>query len=288
MTITLDVESVRAFVAIADLKSFTQAANLLGTTQSTLSLRLRRLEERINRRLIERTPRIVRLSSHGESFIPYAREFLHIHEKAVDQLFTSRKRLKLGIGCHIIGSELKSILSKVNSLHPHLALEISTNTPSKLKENFQDGQLDAIIMRSEEDRKEGTLLCIEHYSWYASPNFEYRSNEPLKLATLEEKCEVRDRASLLLKQAGIPSINVLIGGNTEIVNAAIYAGMAVGVYTHRLAPEGLVDVRNKFNLPTLPTSSIELHTHLTDQETRSVLRDIGSIFEEYNPEKMAS
>jgi len=57
----LDVEAVQAFVLAADLNSFTRAAEALDTTQSAVSLKLKRLEERLGRRLLERTPRRVRL-----------------------------------------------------------------------------------------------------------------------------------------------------------------------------------------------------------------------------------
>ncbi|SHE91993.1 DNA-binding transcriptional regulator, LysR family [Marinomonas polaris DSM 16579] len=283
--LTLDVDSVRAFVAIADLKSFTQAANLLGTTQAALSLRLKRLEERVKRRLIERTPRQVRLSSYGELFIASARDFLEAHERAVESLLLAKKRLKLGIGCHLIGSELQTMLAKVNELDPDLVLEISTDTSTKVKEEYLNGELDAVILRSEEERKEGLILCIEHYSWYASPNFQYSPNEPLRLAILDEKCGVRDQAPLILKKAGLRSNNVLIAGSTEVVNAAISAGMAVGIYSQRMAPEDSIDVRELFNLPSLPTSSIELHTHLTDQKTRKILKVISSVFNEYTADE---
>jgi DNA-binding transcriptional LysR family regulator len=47
---TLDVESVQAFVAIADFQSFTRAAEALGTTQGAISVKLKRLEDRIGQR----------------------------------------------------------------------------------------------------------------------------------------------------------------------------------------------------------------------------------------------
>ena len=61
----LDLEAVQAFVLIADLRSFTRAADILDTTQSAISLKLKRLEERLGHKLIERTPRMVRLSAKG-------------------------------------------------------------------------------------------------------------------------------------------------------------------------------------------------------------------------------
>ena len=69
----LDLDAVKAFVFIADLQSFTRAAEVLDTTQSALSLKLRRLEEQLGRRLLERTPRQVRLSAEGSVFLDAAR-----------------------------------------------------------------------------------------------------------------------------------------------------------------------------------------------------------------------
>ena len=51
----LDVDSVQAFVAIADNKSFTRAANELGSTQGAISVKLKRLEENVGTVEIELT-----------------------------------------------------------------------------------------------------------------------------------------------------------------------------------------------------------------------------------------
>jgi DNA-binding transcriptional LysR family regulator len=59
----LDIEAVQAFVLTADLKSFTRAAEAMDTTQSAISLKIKRLEDGLGRRLLERTPRLVRLSA---------------------------------------------------------------------------------------------------------------------------------------------------------------------------------------------------------------------------------
>jgi DNA-binding transcriptional LysR family regulator len=73
---TLDLEAVHAFVLVADLQSFTRAADALNSTQSAISLKLKRLEDRLGHRLIERTPRKVRLSPKGEVFLQAARRLL--------------------------------------------------------------------------------------------------------------------------------------------------------------------------------------------------------------------
>jgi hypothetical protein len=70
---TLDLDAVQAFVLAADLQSFTRAAEALDSTQSAISLKLKKLEQRLGRRLLERTPRLVRLSAEGQQFLPAAR-----------------------------------------------------------------------------------------------------------------------------------------------------------------------------------------------------------------------
>ena len=79
---SMDVDAVRAFLLAADLQSFTRAADVLGTTQSAISLKLRRLEDQLGRRLLERTPRHVRLSAEGLAFLGVARELVTSHDRA--------------------------------------------------------------------------------------------------------------------------------------------------------------------------------------------------------------
>ena len=52
--LNLDLDLVRTFVAVADMRSFTRAAERLGRTQSAVSLQMGRLEDRLGRRLLAR------------------------------------------------------------------------------------------------------------------------------------------------------------------------------------------------------------------------------------------
>ncbi|MFP4905337.1 LysR family transcriptional regulator, partial [Paraburkholderia sp. BR14261] len=70
----LDLDAVRAFVLVAELRSFTRAADALDTTQSAVSLKLKRLEAHLGKQLLERTPRVVRLSADGLTFLAAARD----------------------------------------------------------------------------------------------------------------------------------------------------------------------------------------------------------------------
>ena len=54
---TLDIPTVQAFLLVAELQSFTRAAEALGTTQAAVSMKLQRLEATLGKRLVERSPR---------------------------------------------------------------------------------------------------------------------------------------------------------------------------------------------------------------------------------------
>ncbi|WP_240229551.1 LysR family transcriptional regulator [Devosia lacusdianchii] len=276
----LEVDAVRAFVMIADLQSFTRAAEALGSTQGAISVKLKRLEDRLDKRLIERTPRQVRLSAQGEAFLPAAREFLCAHERALIALSAERRKFRLGIATHIMGPEVPILLAKLKRLDPGLTLEVISDTSRALLDSFEDGSLDAVIVRSDEDRRDGEVLGPEHFGWFSSADFEHHAGDPLRIASHSPACSVREVATRLLDGASIPWTEAFVG-STSAVTAALSAGLAVAAYPRRLATSSMIEVGQVFGLPAIPSLSIVLHSSLTDPKTRETLRAITSAFSEH-------
>jgi DNA-binding transcriptional LysR family regulator len=79
----LDLDQLRAFITVADLRSFRQAAVELHLSPPALSRRIERLEERVGARLLDRTSRSVRLSGVGEAFVERVRSVLEDLDDAV-------------------------------------------------------------------------------------------------------------------------------------------------------------------------------------------------------------
>ncbi|QNQ10155.1 LysR family transcriptional regulator [Sphingomonas alpina] len=278
---TLDVDAVRAFVTIADLQSFTRAAEALGSTQGAISVKLKRLEERLDHRLIERTPRQVRLSAQGAVFLESARDFLCAHDRAIAALSSSRRHFALGIAAHVAGPEVPTLLARLNAHDPGLTIEVQLDTSRALLDAFDRGELDAAIIRREDDRRDGEVLGPEHFGWFAAPQFEHRQGEPLRLAALSPVCGVRDISTQALDAAGIAWTEVFLGGGSSVVTAAVSAGLAVSAFSCRLAPAGSVEVSQRFGLPPLPSSEIVLHSTLTDAKSREALRTLACAFREH-------
>lgn len=119
----LDLDAVQSFVHIAELGSFTRAAEAMQTTQAAVSLKLKRLEQRLGCRLVERTPRHVQLSALGADFLPHARELLQAHERALALAVSTRQRLTIGISDHVAGPELPALIARMNAQDPQLLID---------------------------------------------------------------------------------------------------------------------------------------------------------------------
>ncbi|GGC91556.1 LysR family transcriptional regulator [Chelatococcus reniformis] len=279
--LTLDIEAVRVFVMVAELRSFTRAADALGTTQGAISVKLKRLEDRIGSRLLERTPRSVRLSAQGAAFLEGARELISAHERAVAGLNSPPRRFGLGIAAHVAGPEVPTLLGRLHAHDPHLTIEVQLDSSRRLLDLFDQGRLDAAIVQREDDRRDGEMLARERAGWFATQGFEHRQGEPLRLAALSPTCGVRDTATRLLDAAGIKWTEVFLGGGSSAVHAAVAAGVAVAPLSYRIAPAGTVDIGGRFGLPQLPSSDVVLHSSLTDQRSRAALRVLAAAFREH-------
>lgn len=218
----LDVESVLTFVTIADFQSFTKAAEALGTTQGAISVKLKRLEERLGYKLIERTPRQVRLSAQGAVFLNPARDFISAHDRAVVALSCKCRRFRLGIAEHVAGPEIPTLLARLNERDAALTIEVRLENSRSLLDAFDNGALDAVIVRQEDDRRDGEDLGPEHFGWFAAPGFHQQPGKPLRLAALAP--------TRALDGADIEWSEVFVGGGHAAVVAAVSAGLAVAAF----------------------------------------------------------
>ncbi|MGX8010199.1 LysR family transcriptional regulator [Mesorhizobium sp. ORM8.1] len=285
---TLDVDAVKAFIAVAELRSFTRAAEALGNTQGAISVKLKRLEERIGEKLIERTPRLVRLSTRGAVFLEPARELLAAHDRAVASLTAVRRRFRLGIATHVGGAEVPTLLARLSAHDPALTIEMRLDDSRYLLDAFDRGDLDAAIVRREDDRRDGEVLAPDHYGWYAAPDFVYRADEPLRLAASSPSCGIRNIATGALDAVGVPWTEVFLGCGSFAVAEAVSAGLAASVFSYRLAPPGTIEVSRKFGLPPLPPSQIVLLSTLSDPQSREALRTLAMAFREHRPSPAAN
>jgi DNA-binding transcriptional LysR family regulator len=274
----LDLDAVQAFIQIAELGSFTRAAEAMGTTQAAVSLKLKRLEDRLNCRLIERSPRHVKLSSRGAAFLDLARDLALAHERALAGFSAAPRRLTIGISDHVAGPELPALIARMNAQDLRLLIEIRIAASRDLLLSFDHRELDTVIVRQDDGRVRGELLAEEKFGWFAAPSWQYRQGEPLQLATLADPCAIRATATQLLDHAGIAWTEVFVGGGVAAVVAAVTAGLGMAALAKRMVPLGVVDIGPQLGLPSLPRSPVHLYSRANDSRSREALSALAAAF----------
>lgn len=275
---SLDIDTVRAFALVAELSSFTRAAQVLGTTQSAISLKLKRLEERLNMHLVERTPRSVKLTDAGSAFLERARDLLAAHDRALSPVDTPARRLTIGFSDHVAGPDLAPLLARVSGFDPTLRLDVRIGLSGDLLDAFEAGKLDAVIVRRERHRRGGETLLEDTFGWFAVPGYRQKPSEPLRLAMLAAPCGVRAHAIRTLDKAKVDWVEAFTGGGVTAIAAAITAGLAIAPLARRIAPPGAIDIGPSFDLPPLGRSSVVLHSRVSDRTARAALRTLAAAF----------
>ncbi|WP_456785658.1 LysR family transcriptional regulator [Bradyrhizobium sp. USDA 4516] len=278
MTTTLDIDTVQAFLLVAELQGFTRAAEALGTTQAAISMKLQRLETVLGKRLVERSPRAVRLTADGAAFLQHARALIEVHDRALAGEKPARQQLTLGISDHAAGPELVPLLERLHAMASQLALSVTIGFSREMLDAYDGGELDAVIVRQEGSRRGGEKLTEDEFGWFAAKRFVWPRGDALPLATLAPPCGVRALAVRALDKAGIAWTESFVGGGVTAVVAAALAGLAVAPLVRRIAPPGLVDIGPAHKLPRLGTSKVMLHSKVSDPAKLAALRTLAATF----------
>ncbi|QOZ26477.1 LysR family transcriptional regulator [Bradyrhizobium sp. CCBAU 51753] len=275
---TLDIDTVQAFLLVAELQGFTRAAEALGTTQAAISMKLQRLETVLGKRLVERSPRAVRLTADGADFLHHARALIEVHDRALSGERPARQQLTLGISDHAAGPELVPLLERLHAMASQLALAVTIGFSRNMLDAYDAGELDAVIVRQEGSRRGGEKLTEDEFAWFAAKRFVWPRGDALPLATLAPPCGVRALAVRALDKAGVTWTESFVGGGVTAVVAAALAGLAVAPLVRRIAPPGLVDIGPAHKLPKLGPSKVMLHSKVSDPAKLAALRTLAATF----------
>jgi len=258
--IDLDSDLLRCFVAVADSRSFTAAGELIGLTQSGISVRIRNLEAKLGRRLLDRTSRSVTLTEEGELFLGYARRMIDLNDEAVGRVFgtAAQGRLRLGIADYAIPRLLPNLLGRFARLQPGVKMEMRTGLSNDLKPAFEHGDLDLVVAGRSLAFVGGRLLYRDPLQWIAAPGFELRLDRPLPLAMLPSFCTHRKMSLQALDHAGIGWEIVYTSSSTTGLHAAVLGGLGIASVPASSVVPHFRMLKEDDGLPELPESEIAL------------------------------
>lgn len=143
----MEFRNMKTFLRVAELQSFTKAAEELGYSQSTVTVQIKQLEQELDVLLFERIGKNVRLTEQGRTFWHQAREILH----AVEQLRTSmgekdqvKGTLRVGTVDSLCSNQMPYVLQEFRKRCPQVELTVVTGTNEMLFDMVQKNEVDLI------------------------------------------------------------------------------------------------------------------------------------------------
>lgn len=155
----MELRQLRAFVAVASLGHFGQAAERLNVTQPALTQRIQTLERELGVQLLERTPREVRLTSAGEVLLPHARKLVQMDDEALRALKDYRAGVRGNLRIAYLGAGDSSlagaIIAEYRRRFPAVELEMAAGSSGPNLQRLVDHSADAAFALVLSDRPSG-------------------------------------------------------------------------------------------------------------------------------------
>src|SRR6185312_8216931 len=148
MSVMLDLDQLRTFVAIAETGSFTKAADVVFKTQSAVSMQMRRLEERIGKPIFVRDGRASRLTEEGERLLGYARRMVRLSEETVAAFDETELQGSVALGTPDDYADrfLPEVLARFARSNPRVEVSVVCEPSITLMEMARTGDIDLAIV----------------------------------------------------------------------------------------------------------------------------------------------
>lgn len=142
----VSTRDLRAFLALAEQKNFTRAAERCFLSQSAFSALIQALEEELGVRLFERSTRRVELTAEGQVFAASAKrlltEFSAVHDELLDHAEKRRGRVAVAALPSLAGGWLPVVLKEFRTRYPGVTTELSDTLSEECLDLVRKGRVD--------------------------------------------------------------------------------------------------------------------------------------------------
>ena len=249
----MDTRQLAAFCAVVERRSFSQAAERLGVTQPAVSLQIRSLEQRLGRRLLDRSGRRVEPTEAGLRLYASAQRLLALEESLLDELAQDEEggltgTLDLGASTGPGGTIVPLLLCEFQEEHPEVRVRLTVSDTQTVVERVAERELELGIVGAGRRhrgvvfepffRDEVVLACPSKHRFAGQTiSLDQLKTEPL--IVMQEGAGVRQVNEDELRKAGtrLRDLDVRLElGLQESARSAVLAGHGV-TFISRLAIE---------------------------------------------------
>ena len=268
----LDLDLLRCFVTVVESGGFTRASKRLHLTQSAITLKIKRLEDLLERRLFSLTTTPLKLSPEGEVVLGYASRLLELNREMIRRVAKPAEieLLRLGIVEHFGYHFLPVWLSEFKRDSPNVRLVTDMGMTPDLLKGLEEERFDLVIATAGytamAQYKMASALQEQHLQketpvWVQAENSKIDPRkDPLPLVMFGSLCRFRPIGLQALRNAGRSWEIVFDGASLPSVQTAVQADLGLSILAPFSLIPGIEVVAKKAGLPPLPTSDLALYS----------------------------
>ncbi len=240
----LDWNLLRTFVVIAEEKSITRAAERLSLKQPSVSNALKRLESRLDRRLIERDANRFELTEVGRLLYEESIEVFGTISRIPVLVRDAREEVTghviVALTSHVVSPLFDRALAEFHQAHPRSSLTISISPSVEVAKLVRErrASFGLCLVSQRDPGLEYTLVYREFFGFFCGPTHRLYRRKGLTLNDLAGETSVSfqtDNVSdalrpvaLLRSEAKLDANVVGVSSNLEEVRRMIVAGLGIG------------------------------------------------------------
>ncbi|MFF1871648.1 LysR family transcriptional regulator [Kitasatospora herbaricolor] len=257
----MQLQQLRYFVAVADARHFTRAAEAEHVAQPSLSQQIRSLERELGAELFHRARGNIALTDAGDALLPLARRILADTESArlavQETVRLRRGRVRLGAPPSLCTSLVPDVLRGFRDQYPQVTLAVREGGSRDLVRSLGAGELDlALIIASPAGEALGPALAVTELlheelvlvSAAAGPRRRSRIRvEELRerpLVMFREGYDLRETTIEACRAAGFEPVFAVEGGEMDAVLGFVRAGLGPAVLPGMVAAHSGLVVRH--------------------------------------------
>lgn len=173
----MDIKNLKTFISVAELGSFTKAANEMNYVQSTVTSQIQQLEKELGYPVFDRIGKKVSLTTLGANFLKSAYSILNILEQAEDvgkDIYNMQGKLRIGVSESLMFDVIMKILPSFKAKFKNLEITVKTAHLNELFTALKQNLLDVIYISSDlnqdnelqsyyKRREELVFVCEKNY-----------------------------------------------------------------------------------------------------------------------------
>lgn len=238
-----DLNQIRIFEQVAELKSFTKAAEVLALEKSTVSNKISQLEARLGVRLLQRTTRSVSLTDAGSQYLSYCQQALSTLQSADDYISelsqTPKGKLRVSVPDGLADFWMPSVIGPFLKQYPQVQLEIiqSNKDVDVIKDKFdislkvmgESVQNSSLIYRQILSSQWALVATAEHIEQYGVPDSIQALKEQPSIGLINQGLEHLNNQFIHWQGQKVTLKHRFAVNSLQSVIAGVKDGLGVGI-----------------------------------------------------------